>query len=184
MKRQVDYFEIPGPDNTTRCLEILAELAKEGVEDFVVASTSGDAGARAAETLKGLGKNLVVVGHSVGLRGPNMDAFLPENRKKIEDLGGRVLRCTILTSGLAAFFGDTHPNRVIANSLRRLGQGTKVTCECVMEACDAGLVPEDKEVAAMAGTGRGSDTVVLIRSTSSRRFLELAVLEYRAKPRG
>jgi len=184
MKKQVDYFEKPGPDNTNRCLEILAELAKEGIQDFVVASTSGETGARAAETLKGLAKNLVVVGHSVGLRGPNVDTLLPENKKKIEALGGRILRCTILTSGLAAFFGDTHPNRVIANSLRRLGQGTKVTCECVMEACDAGLIPEDKEVAAMAGTGRGSDTVVLIRSASSRRFLELAVLEYRAKPRG
>jgi len=184
MKRQVDYFEKPGPENTARCLEILAELAKEGVEDFVVASTSGDTGAKAAEALKGTGKNLVVVGHSVGLRGPNMDTFLPENKQKIEDLGGQILRCTILTSGLAAFFGDTHPNRVIANTLRRLGQGIKVTCECVMEACDAGMVKEDKEIAAVAGTGRGADTVVLIRSTSSRRFLELAVLEILAKPRG
>jgi len=53
-----------------------------------------------------------------------------------------------------------------------------------MEACDAGLMEEDREVAAVAGTGRGADTVTLIRSTSSKRFLELVVLEILAKPRG
>ncbi len=49
MKRQVDYFEKPGPKNTGRCIEIITELAKEGVKDFVVASTSGETGVLAAE---------------------------------------------------------------------------------------------------------------------------------------
>jgi hypothetical protein len=53
-----------------------------------------------------------------------------------------------------------------------------------MEACDAGLIQEDKEVASVAGTGRGADTVTLIRSKTSNRFLELVVLEILAKPRG
>jgi len=184
MKRQVDYFEKPGPENTARCMEIIAELAREGVRDFVVASTAGATGVLAAETLKGAGVNLVVVGHSVGLRSPNQDSFLPENKRKIEELGGHVFKGTILTSALAAFYGETHPNRLIANTLRRLGQGIKVVCEIVMEACDAGLVAEDLEVAAVAGTGRGADTVALIHATSSRRFLELKVLEILAKPRG
>jgi len=165
-------------------MEIIGKLAREGVKDFVVASTTGETGVLAAEALQGTGANLVVVGHSVGLRGPNQDSFLPENLQKIEELGGRVFKGTILTSALAHFYGDTHPNRVIANTLRRLGQGIKVVCEIVMEACDAGLVEEDREVAAVAGTGRGADTVALLRSTSSRRFLDLMVLEILAKPRG
>jgi hypothetical protein len=184
MKRYVDFFEKPGRENTARCMEIITELAKEGVKDFVVASTTGETGVQAAEALEGVAVNLVVVGHSVGLRAPNQDEFLPENLKRIEELGGRVFKGTILTSGLAAFFGDTHPSRLIANTLRRLGQGMKVVCEIVMEACDAGLMEEDREVAAVAGTGRGADTVTLIRSTSSKRFLELVVLEILAKPRG
>ena len=117
-------------------------------------------------------------------RTPNEDEFLPENQKKIEELGGHIFKGTILTSGLAAFYGDTHPGRLIANTLRRLGQGMKVVCEIVMEACDAGLLKEDREVAAIAGTGRGADTVTLIRSATSKRFLELVVLEILAKPRG
>jgi hypothetical protein len=53
-----------------------------------------------------------------------------------------------------------------------------------MAAGDAGLIQEDKEVASVAGTGRGADTVTLIRSKTSNRFLELVVLEILAKSRG
>lgn len=184
MKREVDYFEKPGPENTGRCIEIIGELAKEGIEDFVVASTTGKTGALAAEALEGLDAKLVVVAHSVGLRSPNQDEFLPEHQRRIEELNGTVFKGTILTSGLAASYGATHPSSLIANTLRRLGQGMKVVCEIVMEACDAGLIREDKEVASVAGTGRGADTVTLIRSKTSNRFLELVVLEILAKPRG
>ena len=184
MKREVDYFEKPGKANTARCMEILNDLAHEGVKDFIVASTSGETGVLAAEVLKGRGVNLVVVGHFVGLKSPNQDEFLQENQKMIENSGGLVFKGTILTSGLAAFYGDTHPSRLIANTLRRLGQGIKVVCEIVMEACDAGLLKEDREVAAVAGTGRGADSIVLIRSATSKRFLDLVVLEILAKPRG
>jgi len=188
MKREVDYFLRAGPENTSRCLEIMAGLVREGLKDFLVASTTGSTGVMAAEALRGLDVNLVVVGHSVGFKGPNQDEFLPGNAARIEALGGRVYRGTILThsleTGLAGSFGGSYPTLLIANTLRRLGQGIKVCCEIVMEACDAGLVDEDREVAAVAGTGRGADTVALIRSKASKRFLELTVLEVLAKPRG
>ena len=188
MMRQVEYFERPGPENTARCLEIMKGLAEEGVEDFVVASTSGETGVRAAEALHPAGVNLVVVGHSYGFKNPGHDEYLVENTRRIEELGGRIYRGTILThsleTGLAASFGGAYPTLIIANTLRRLGQGIKVACEIVMEACDAGLVAEDVEAAAVAGTVRGADTVALLRAKASKRFLELVVLEILAKPRG
>ena len=46
-----------------------------------------------------------------------------------------------------------------------------------------GLIEEGKEVVAIGGTGRGADTVLIIRSAASKRFLDLAVLEIVAKPR-
>jgi len=67
--------------------------------------------------------------------------------------------------------------------LRRLGQGLKVCCEIVMEAVDAGLVPEGEEVVAIGGTARGWDVVAIIRAAASKRFLQLSVLEIWAKPR-
>ena len=36
---------------------------------------------------------------------------------------------------------------------------------------------------AVGGTGKGADTVMIIKSASSRRFLDLKVLEIVAKPR-
>ena len=92
MKRQVDYFEKPGPGNTSRCIEIIAELAHEGVKDFVVASTTGATGVLAAQALKEAHINLVVVGHSVGLKGTSEDEFLPENQKKSTRWGGGSLK--------------------------------------------------------------------------------------------
>ncbi|MEW5724920.1 MAG: hypothetical protein AB1896_17545 [Thermodesulfobacteriota bacterium] len=188
MKREVEYFEKAGPENTGACLEIMAGLTGEGVQDFVVASTSGRTGVLAAEALSGREVNLVVVGHSVGFKGPNQDEFVAENEARIKALGGRVYRGTILThsleTGLAGSFGGAYPTQIIAASLRRLGQGIKVACEIVMEACDAGLVAEGREVAAAAGTARGADTVALLRAKPSKRFLELVVLEILAKPRG
>ena len=72
---------------------------------------------------------------------------------------------------------------LVAQSLRRFGEGPKVCCEIVMMAADAGFIPEGEEVLAVAGTAKGSDSVLVIRSAASKRFLELRVLEILAKPR-
>ncbi len=180
------YFDKPGAENTAACLELLPGLAQEGYGDFVVASTTGETGAAAARLLAGR-VNLVVVAHSVGFREPNRDEFAPEHEAAIRAAGGRLYRGTILThsleTALAAKHQGCYPTILIAQSLRRLGQGTKVCCEIVMEACDAGLVAEASYVVAMAGTARGADTVVVIRSAASKRFLDLQVAEYVAKPR-
>jgi len=81
-------------------------------------------------------------------------------------------------------FGGSYPGYIIASTLRRFGEGTKVAVEVVMEACDAGLIPEDIEVLAAGGTGRGTDTILLIKSKPSKRFLDIEVLEILARPRG
>jgi uncharacterized protein len=73
---------------------------------------------------------------------------------------------------------------IVAQALRRFGEGAKVCCEIVMMAVDAGLVPEGEEVFSVAGTARRADTVLLIRSAASKRFFDLKVLEILAKPRG
>ena len=187
IKREVWYFPGVGPENTPACLELLEKAAAQGFRHLVVASTTGASGAQAARRLQGKGVNLVVVGHSVGFKGPNLDEFLPENYEEITRLGGRVLKATILTHSLDTAVADpfkgSAPTQLIANTLRRLGQGLKVCCEIVMEAVDAGLLPEGEEAVAAAGTARGWDTVAIVKSAASKRFLNLSVLELWAKPR-
>ena len=188
MKRLVEYFEKPGPHNTQACVDILYGLVHdEGYKDIVVASTSGDTGLKAIRRLQGEGVNLVIVAHSVGFQGPNQDQFSDDAYQEITSLGGRVYKGTILThsieTALAKEFSGSYPTLVVANTLRRLGQGTKVCCEIVMEAVDGGLVPEGKEVVAVAGTASGADTVAIIKSAASKRFLDLYVAQIVAKPR-
>ncbi len=187
VRREAWYFKEVGPKNTPACLELLEKAAAEGFQHLVVASTTGDSGVRAARRLADKNLNLVVVGHSVGFKGPNLDEFLPEHHQEITRLGGKVLRATILTHSLdtsvAEQFKGSAPTLLIANTLRRLGQGLKVCCEIVMEAVDAGLIPEEAEVVAAAGTARGWDTVAVLKSAASKRFLKLSVLEVWAKPR-
>lgn len=187
IRRETWYFPEPGPKNTQACLDLLEKAVEEGYHHVVVASTTGESGAQAARRLAGRGVNLVVVGHSVGFKGPNIDEFLPEYQEEITRLGGKVLKATILTHSLetsiAEQFKGSAPTLLIANTLRRLGQGIKVCCEIVMEAVDAGLIPEEIEVAAAAGTARGWDTVAILKSAASKRFLKLSVLEIWAKPR-
>lgn len=188
IRREVIYFKKTGPENTEVCLEVLKKAQAEGYKYFVVASTTGETGVKAARLLSEREANLVVVGHCVGFRGPNVDEFLPENYQEIVKHGGKVFKGTILTHSLdtsiAEQFKGSAPTLLIANSLRRLGQGLKVCCEIVMEAVDAGMIPEGEEVVAVGGTARGADTVALLRAAASKRFLSLVVLEIWAKSRG
>lgn len=155
-------------------------------DHLVVASTTGDTGLKFAERLTE-DINLVVVTHSAGWKEPNYTEIPEERREKIEKAGAEVFTGTILTTSLerslADKYGGTYPTHIIADTLRSLGQGVKVAAEIVMEAVDAGLVPEGEEVLAVAGTGRGADTVCIIQSKASRRFLDLKIKEILAKPR-
>jgi hypothetical protein len=190
LRKEIVYFKKSGEENRGVCLDIIERVAKEGYKDFVVASTTGETARLAAERLCRFNVNLVVVAHSVGFKEPNHDEFLKENYEAIVAAGVKVYKGTILShsleNALASRFSGIYPifpSNIIAQSLRRLGQGMKVCCEIVMEACDGGLIAEGREVVAMAGTVRGSDTVVIIKSAASKRFLDLKVLEILAKPR-
>lgn len=187
MIRQVEYFESSGRENSGRCIEITSQLVNEGCRHVVVATTVGTTGAAMARQLEGKNVNVVVVTHSAGFKEPNHFEFLPEHRDEILRCGAKIYTGTILTHSIeTAFskkFDGLYPTMIVAQSLRRFGEGVKVCCEIVMEACDGGLIPEGEEVAALAGTVRGADTVCIIKSAASKRFLELKVLEILAKPR-
>ena len=104
----------------------------------------------------------------------------------MESLGAKVFTGTILTRSIESSFMKKHkgiyPAYIVAETLRIFGHGTKVGVEITMEACDAGLVPEGEDIVAVAGTGRGADTVAIIEAHASNRFLDVKVKQYAAKP--
>lgn len=188
MERRVIYFEQPGRENTSACLEVVKQAINDGgYRHLVVATTGGDTGLLFSGALKSSAINLVVVTHSAGFKEPNTSEIPDDIKEEIKANGAKIYTGTMLThsieTALSAKFGGSYPTLIIAQSLRRFGEGPKVCCEIVMMAADAGLIPEEEEVLAVAGTGRGADTVMVIKSAASKRFLNLKVLEILAKPR-
>jgi len=186
MKREVQYFEKSGQENTVICLEVARNAVQEGCKHLVVATTSGKTGSLFA---KEFGKmlNCVVITHSAGFKGANQNELEIKHKEEIIASGAKIYTGTILTHSietcLAQKFSGSYPTLLIAQTLRRLGEGVKVCCEIVMEGCDAGLLPEEAPVVAVAGTGWGADTVCIIKSAASKRFLDLKIMEILAKPK-
>lgn len=188
MERTVVYFEKPGRDNTAACLDVVWKaLAGGSHRHIVVASTTGETGVLFSHAFKGRGINLVIVTHAWGHKEPNTFELTDDARERIVADGARIYTGSLPTSSIETSFANKfsglYPTTIVAQSLRRFGEGTKVGCEIVMMATDAGMIPEGEEVIAVAGTARGADTALIVRSAASKRFLDLRVLEILAKPR-
>jgi hypothetical protein len=188
MQKTVTYFEKTGPDNTSHCLEIVKKAINEcDYKHVVVATTTGSTGQLFAEGLKGKNVNLVVITHSYGFKEPNSIELTREAREKIQAAGAIIYTGTMIThsleTALTKKFSGVYPTLLVAQSLRRFGEGAKVCCEIAMMAVDSGLIPEGEETITVAGTARGADTVAIIRAAASKRFFDLKVLEILAKPR-
>lgn len=185
-KRENVYFQTPGKQNTEALLKLVKAYAKaEGIRDIVVASTTGETGVKASKLFKDF--NVVVVTHYVGMKEPGVSELEEENRKRILKNGAKVLTAThALSSAERAIrgkWGTIMPLEIMANTLRLFGEGTKVCVEITLMAADAGLIPVDRDVIAVAGTGRGADTALLIKPANASRFFDLKVREVIAKPR-
>ncbi|MDH5634651.1 MAG: hypothetical protein OEY30_02370 [Candidatus Bathyarchaeota archaeon] len=186
VERKTLYFEAKGKQNTNILLERVREYAdKTGVRDVVVASTTGETGVAASKVFNNL--NLVVVTHHSGFSTPGVHELEEENRRQILTNGAKILTATHALSGVERAirkeFGTVEPVEIIANTLRLFGEGTKVCVEIVLMAADAGLIPVNREVLAVAGSGRGADTALLIKPANASRFFELEIKEIIAKPR-
>lgn len=186
MEGKIVYFDKAGEENTEEVLRIAKKRAEElGIKTVLVASTRGNTAVRAVEELKGL--RVVIVTHSTGFRQPNTQEFTEESRKIVESNGGIILTCPHIFAALSRAVRNktstTALGDLVADVLRVFGEGAKVACEIAMMAADAGLVRTDEEVIAIAGTGRGADTALVLNPVNSQHFFSLRVKEILCKPR-
>lgn len=180
------YFENPGAENTETVLRIARQRAEElGIKTILVASTKGNTAVRAMEVFTGF--RVIVVTHSTGFAGANIQEFTEENRRIVESKGGIILTTTHAFAGVSRAmhkkFNTFVIGDIIANSLRILGEGLKVTCEIAMMAADSGLVRTDEDVIAIAGTDHGADTAVVLKPVHTQSFFDLRIREILCKPR-
>ena len=180
------YFDTKGSDNTERTLQIAKDEAlKRNIQHVVVASTRGQTGLQAAQFMQNTGIKLVVVGHSTGHIEPGQQLMDMALKKQIEDLGATVHLGTDVLTGFAVMMRKKNrfsEEAMVADALRMFGQGTKVAVEIVAMASDANLLPVG-DVIAVAGSGKGADTCLLVAANSTNQFFDIKVREVLAKPR-
>ncbi len=177
---QIVYFSKPGPHNTEQVLHLVHERGQAlGINTVLIATTTGATPVRATELLSGF--NLVAVTHSTGFREPYQQELTEENRTALERAGVDILTTTHAFGGVGRAvrkkLGTYQVDEIIAFTLRIFGQGMKVVAEIAMMAADAGLVPAGQPVIAIAGSGRGADTAVVLYPTNAQTFFDLKIAE-------
>ncbi|MGB9853221.1 MAG: pyruvate kinase alpha/beta domain-containing protein [Candidatus Bathyarchaeales archaeon] len=185
IERKVAYFQNAGKENTEALLNLVKEYAeKEGLKDIVVASTTGETGAKASKIFKGC--NVVVVTHCFGFQQPGESELKENYKREILENGAKLFAGTHALSSVERAirknFGTLQPLELIANTLRLMGEGTKVCVEITLMAADAGLIPVDRDIVAIAGTSRGADTALRIQPANTSRFFDFKIREVIAKP--
>jgi hypothetical protein len=184
-EKQIVYYENPGETNTGTTLLRAKERAEElGIQDVLVASTTGKTGVEASEILKGF--RLTVVRHHSGFQSPGSQQMTKENEESLLASGVRIVTAGHAFSGVERAIRTRRdtigPLELMADTLRLFGEGTKVCLEITVMAADAGVIPVDRPVIAIAGTSRGADTALVVQPAHSNNFFSIYVREIIAKP--
>lgn len=182
----IAYFEQHGAENTGETLRLAAQRARElGIRSVVVASYTGDTGAKAVEAFPDCA--VVVVGGTYGFEEPNQVGMQDENRRRIEEGGGKVLFAGhsfgMMGRAVRKKMGAIQVDEIIAYVLRLFGQGVKVACEVSCMAADAGLIRAGEECIAIGGSESGADTAIVIKASNTHTFFDARICEVICKPR-
>lgn len=179
------YFEQPGKVNTQATLQAAFQRARElGIQEVVLPSTSGETADQALSLDSGC--RITVITYHCGFRKP-FEKVLPDaTRSDLEKRGAVVVSATHALSGvergLAKKHGGIYPVLLIADTLRLLGQGTKVAVEISIMAADAGTL-SGRDIVALGGTGKGVDTALVLKPANQSDLFDLRIREVICKPR-
>ncbi len=188
MESKTVYFEHAGPERTGETLELARTRALElGIRQVVLASYSGKTGAEAVKLFDTDAVGVIVAAGVVGSKEPNASGMLGEHLQAIEAGGGTVFHSGhafgMVGRAVHKRLGAIQVDEIVAYALRVFCQGVKVCCEVACMAADAGLLRTGEEAIAIAGTGRGADTAVVLTPANTHAFFETRVHEILCKPR-
>ena len=180
MERTVTYFETLGPENTDVTFRLARERAHElGIRKIVIASTTGATARKAMDCFRDDGVQLVIIPHQWDFH-REVNPFPADLAATLRE-AGHVVHFGTMLFHTGELFGSPVP-QLMADLLRCFCQGFKVCFEIVLMATDAGHVKSGEQVIAIAGTGRGSDTALVLQAASSQHLKKLRVNEILAKP--
>ncbi len=187
---EATYFEKGGPQNTDKALEIAKKYAKKfGINDIIIASTTGMTAEKAAEIFDSEKFNIIIVTHAYYFVNNTIRQEFPED--KLEFLKKKGLKFHIGTHSMSGIERGLRIGKeawMFVDLLAKLlgwhfSQGIKVCIEISATICDAGLIPDlNRDIIAIAGMGKGADTVCLIKPAPTSEFKNLRVKAILCKP--
>ncbi|MBC8532145.1 pyruvate kinase alpha/beta domain-containing protein [Gehongia tenuis] len=177
------YFEKAGSMNTEKTLELACQAAKDkNIHHIVVASTTGQTALR----FTGMDENIVCVTLVNGFKNKGENMMPSEQRVRLKEMGIKVLTASHALSGveggISRKFSGIYPAEMIANTLYMFGQGVKVCVEIAIMALDAGLIPYGEKIVAIAGTGHGADTAMILTPAHAADIFSFKINEIICKP--
>ena len=194
VERKITYFRYCGEVNTEKVLHAAKLRCKEkGLNKVVIASETGRSAIKALNIFKGTKIKLIVVTHYPATTwGPKGDIPIGLKRKeyaktlkKLEENGVKIVQ------GTRPFAPPTRsinwefptPEGIIDKTLEIFGAGTKIAIEAAVMATDAGEVDAGEEIVSCAGTYKGLDAALVVKTAYSGGFFkEFEVREIIAKP--
>lgn len=192
-ERKVRYFNYCGEINTDKLLETVKQYCiNNDYRNVVIASETGRSAVKALETLKKTNIKIIVVTHYPATTwGPKGNIPIGLKRKKYADNLKKLLDNRVkIVQGTRPFAPptrslnwETTAEGIMDKTLELFGAGTKIAIEAALMATDAGEINENEEIISCAGTFKGLDTALLVKTSYSMNFFKnFEVKEIIAKP--
>ena len=178
------YFNQKGEVNTEQTLKLACGRAKElGIDELVIASTTGDTAYKALEVFSGF--KITAVTYHCGFKEPFKSVMADNVRKDLEEKGVKIISATHALSGveksIAKKYSGSLPVLLIADTLKLFGQGTKVAVEISVMAADSGVL-SGNDIISIGGSAKGSDTALILKPAHQSSFFDLKIREVVCKP--
>ncbi len=179
------YFDKPGKDNTDQALKLAAQRTKAlGINEVVVASTTGFTAYRAIEVFDG--PRITVVTYHSGFKEPFKNEMSDDVKEDLQSKGITVVAASHALSGVERSIAKKHsgvyPVLIMADTLRLFGQGIKVAVEVAVMAADAGAL-SGSDIISIGGSGRGADAALVLKPAHQNNFFDIRIREVICKPR-
>ena len=179
-------FDKPGKMNTDATIDASAERASElNISEIVVATTTGQTALTAKQAMPD--RKVIGVTLQAGVwkkyAPPDPEIVRQAKTQGVEFLTATHSLMGNVASAIREKFGGVCSDEIIAYTYYTFGQGMKVAVEVAAMAADAGLLEMGKEVIAIAGTGGGADTAIVLSPAFTVKFFDTKIHEIVCMPR-
>lgn len=192
--REITYFRYCGEVNTEKVLHAARKRCEElKINKIVIASETDRSALKAVDVFRAINTKIIVVTHYPATTlGPRGDIPIGLMRKEYSETKEKLLENGVkIVQGSRPFappsrsikWDNPSPEGVMDKTLDVFGAGTKIAIEVAIMATDAGEIDEEEEIISCAGTYKGLDTALVVRTAYSMNFFkDFEVREIIVKP--